>query len=162
MPSVWVCPPKLLARRVMRSTPPNCALMTCWMKSTASATSHLKRVNAPMTRSTNLTAGPLEGTQMKVTLDDAYRPATVEVELGGPRSFGMCVLTEHIAEGQRIERYSLAARVDGDWQTIADGTTIGHKKIDRFAPVTGDAVRLRVEASRGRPMIRALSLFAGA
>lgn len=40
-------------------------------------------VNAPMTRSTNLTAGPLEGTQMKLTLDDAYRPATVEVEYGG-------------------------------------------------------------------------------
>ncbi len=96
------------------------------------------------------------------TPEDDAMPATVEVEIGGPRSFGMCVLTEHIAEGQRIERYSLAARVDGDWQTIADGTTIGHKKIDRFAPVTGDAVRLRVEASRGRPMIRALSLFAGA
>ena len=40
-------------------------------------------VNAPMTRSTNLTAGPLEGTQMKVTLDDASRPAKVEVEHGG-------------------------------------------------------------------------------
>lgn len=40
-------------------------------------------VNAPMTRSTNLTAGPLEGTEMKVTLDDRRRPAKVEVTFGG-------------------------------------------------------------------------------
>jgi hypothetical protein len=39
--------------------------------------------NGEVTRSTNLTAGPLEGTQMKVTLDDAYRPAKVEVEHRG-------------------------------------------------------------------------------
>jgi hypothetical protein len=40
-------------------------------------------VNAPMTRSTNLTAGELEGTPVTVTLDANYRPATVEVEHRG-------------------------------------------------------------------------------
>ncbi|MDA1186129.1 MAG: hypothetical protein O2930_16010, partial [Acidobacteria bacterium] len=40
-------------------------------------------VNGGMTESTNLTAGPLEGTQMKVTLDDRRRPARVEVTYGG-------------------------------------------------------------------------------
>ena len=40
-------------------------------------------VNGGMTETTNLTAGPLEGTEMTITLDDRYRPATVEAEYGG-------------------------------------------------------------------------------
>ena len=93
---------------------------------------------------------------------DEATPVSVAVELAGARSFCMCVLKEHIAEGQRVERYSLAARVEGEWRTVFEGTTVGHKKIDRFETVRADAVRLRVEASRARPMIQSLALFAKA
>lgn len=92
-------------------------------------------------------------------LDDAL-PARVQVDFTTPLSIAVCAVKEHIAEGQRVERYVLSARVGGEWRTLVEGTTIGHKKIDRFEPVDADAVELRIEASRGRPMIRSLSLYA--
>ncbi|MEO2006048.1 MAG: alpha-L-fucosidase [Candidatus Poribacteria bacterium] len=91
--------------------------------------------------------------------DDAL-PASVRLDLPSTREIAACVLKEHIAEGQRVERYTLSGRVAGEWITLGEGTTIGHKKIDRVEPVAIDAVELCIEASRGTPMIRALSLHA--
>jgi alpha-L-fucosidase len=87
-------------------------------------------------------------------------PASVRLDLPSTREIAACVLKEHIAEGQRVERYTLLGCVAGEWVVLTEGTTIGHKKIDRFEAVAIDAVELRIEASRGVPMIRALSLHA--
>ncbi len=89
-------------------------------------------------------------------------PATRVVQLREARSVSACALAEHIAEGQRVESYRVDALVDGEWVALCVGTTIGHKKIDRFDAVTTDAVRLTIEASRGAPMVQSLSLYAPA
>lgn len=81
-------------------------------------------VNAPMTRSTNPTAGPLEGTQMKVTLDDAYRPATVEVEHGGSQIVntysGYADLNESDYQADIFLPANVMQTIDG--QTVLDLT----------------------------------------
>jgi alpha-L-fucosidase len=43
--------------------------------------------------------------------------------------------------------------VDGAWVTCAAGTTIGHKRLERFAPVTTTRVRLVVESTLSRPRV---------
>lgn len=59
------------------------------------------------------------------------------------------VLGEDISRGQHVEEFRVEALIDGEWQPIADGTTIGHKRILTFPAVTPEALRLNIVSSRG-------------
>ncbi|MFD5737132.1 alpha-L-fucosidase [Streptomyces sioyaensis] len=68
----------------------------------------------------------------------------------GPWTFDRIGLAEDIRYGQRVERFTVEARIGGTWTAIADGTTIGHRRILALPrPVTADAVRVAVRESRG-------------
>ncbi|MFG2861264.1 alpha-L-fucosidase [Streptomyces sioyaensis] len=68
----------------------------------------------------------------------------------GPWTFDRIGLAEDIRYGQRVERFTVEARTGGTWTAIADGTTIGHRRILALPrPVTADAVRVTVRESRG-------------
>jgi alpha-L-fucosidase len=90
---------------------------------------------------------------------DEVRKAELSVELGAQESFDRLRLQEYIALGQRVERFAVDARVDGQWQEIATGTTIGVRRILRFPRVVGDAVRLRITSSRACPTISTLEVY---
>ena len=47
----------------------------------------------------------------------------------------------------------------GAWKTVAQAEAIGHMKIDRFAPVTTNKVRLNILSSTGTAHIRNFKLF---
>ena len=91
--------------------------------------------------------------------DDEVRTAELVVDLGAPGELNRVRVQEHIPLGQRIESFALDARVQGAWQEIATGTTIGPRRILRTATVTADAVRLRVTASRACPTISTLEVY---
>ena len=88
-------------------------------------------------------------------------PTSQEIDLGRPMRFGISTVQEQIAEGQRVEEYRIEALTDQGWTAIVKGTTIGHKKLDRFAPVTASKVRLIMTKSQATPMIRSFGLFRG-
>jgi alpha-L-fucosidase len=85
--------------------------------------------------------------------------AVLEFDLGRPVTFNRALLQEMIAVGQRIESYTLDAWHDGAWKEITRGTTVGHKKLDRFGAVTTQRVRLRITGARGLPTLRAFGLY---
>ena len=85
--------------------------------------------------------------------------ATLEVDLGAPRTFNVSMLQEQIALGQRVEEYVLEAWDGAAWEPFARGTTIGHKKLDRFPEVTARRVRVVIRRSRANPTLRRLGLF---
>ena len=91
--------------------------------------------------------------------DEGTTAATLEIDLGKPTAFNRSMVQEHIALGQRVERYAVEAWDGKAWRTVATGTTIGHKKLDRFADVTATRVRLRILGSRAAPAIRAVGLY---
>ncbi|HEX2973162.1 MAG TPA: polysaccharide lyase family protein, partial [Tepidisphaeraceae bacterium] len=64
-----------------------------------------------------------------------------------------------IALGQRVESYAVQYWDGRAWQTASKGTTIGHKKLDRFEPVTAQRVRLVVEKALACPTISAFGLY---
>jgi len=84
---------------------------------------------------------------------------TLEVDLKRPTTVNIVATQEFIAEGQHIEAYCVDALVNGSWQEVHRGTTVGHKKLDRIAPVTATRFRLRVLASREVPRIRSFGLY---
>jgi alpha-L-fucosidase len=72
-----------------------------------------------------------------------------EAARGDSVTVSIADLREDITHGQAAARYRLEGRVDGAWRVLSRGTTIGHRKLDRFAPVTITATRLRVEETVG-------------
>jgi len=85
--------------------------------------------------------------------------ATIEIDLGEPTTFNVSMLQEHITLGQRVEEYALEAWDGKGWRPFARGTTIGHKKLDRFPEVTARRVRIIIRRSRANPTLRAFGLF---
>ncbi|MFE4720488.1 hypothetical protein ACFRLW_29535 [Streptomyces sp. NPDC056728] len=70
----------------------------------------------------------------------------------GTRTFDRVTVREDIRRGQRVEEFAVEAEIDGTWQQIAIGTTIGYRRIlPLAAPVTATEVRVKVLASRARP-----------
>ena len=47
------------------------------------------------------------------------------------------------------------------WKNVYSGTTIGHKKIGIFLPVSAQHVRLNILSSSSTPRIRKFQLFDG-
>ncbi len=68
------------------------------------------------------------------------------------------VLQEAIqTHGQRIENHALDAWVNNKWEKVAEGTTIGYKRILRFADVTTNKLRVRIIEARSRPSLSKVS-----
>ncbi len=82
----------------------------------------------------------------------------IEIRTEVPMTINRLVLQEAIAtHGERVEEHLLEAWVDGDWQSLARATNIGHKRILRFPPVTSDRFRLNITASRAIPALANIS-----
>ena len=76
------------------------------------------------------------------------------------RSFSHIVLQECLDVGQRVERFCVDTWTGSTWQTIAEGTTIGYKRILKVHPVETKRVRLRILQMRLPPAMVRFSLFA--
>jgi alpha-L-fucosidase len=79
-----------------------------------------------------------------------------------PRPVGIVRLEEMITRGQVVAAYSVSGeRPDGTWQELSTGTTIGHAKLDRFAPVTVRRIMLSIRDAAAEPGAVAIRAYAG-
>src|SRR5690606_6630283 len=90
--------------------------------------------------------------------EPSVHTGTVELALSEAVRCSVVCMEEAIAHGQVVERYRIDARISGAWREVARGTTIGHRKLDRIAPVTTDRIRLTIERALDVPRIARLSL----
>ncbi|HEY3282906.1 MAG TPA: alpha-L-fucosidase [Armatimonadota bacterium] len=91
--------------------------------------------------------------------DDGVTTGWLEVDLGKPTQFNVSCLQEAIALGQRVSAYHLEYLDGSAWKTLASGTTIGHKKLDRFPTVTAQKVRVSIDAARACPTLSSFGLY---
>jgi len=93
-------------------------------------------------------------------VDDDVRDAQLVIFLAsGKRCVDRVVIAEPIALGQRIEHFTIDAHVGGAWKQVASGTTVGRKRIVKFAPIEADAFALHVEKARACPLVASFSVF---
>ncbi|MFA7230859.1 MAG: alpha-L-fucosidase [Victivallaceae bacterium] len=85
--------------------------------------------------------------------------ATIELDLGVQKTFNCVMLQEHIQSGQRIEKYSVHAQIDGQWQPLTSGFTVGYKEMQRFEKVTTSRVKLEIHESRYSPTLSNFALY---
>lgn len=70
------------------------------------------------------------------------------------------ILKEDLDFSQRIENFKIQySSVDGIWQTLYTGTTVGYKQICIFRPVNVRALKLIITACRKKPMLKSLEVF---
>ena len=94
---------------------------------------------------------------------DGTKAAMVEVELDAAKPFDRVVLAEPTWLGQRVRRFriSVPATPDDnhrDWTVIAEGTTIGHKRIVRVPETKAKYLRVEILDARACPCLTTLSV----
>ena len=91
--------------------------------------------------------------------DDAVTSGNLELDLGSTQKIKYILLQEYIRSGQRVKSFQVEAWVNDSWKKIAEGTTIGYKRILRVDPVETSKVRVVIADSKASPMITAVELY---
>jgi alpha-L-fucosidase len=87
-------------------------------------------------------------------------PGVLQLDLGGPRDIAHVVLEEDIAKGQHVLKYGVDAALSGAWKTVAEGQSIGRKRIERFEPpIIAGGIRLRIVQANAIPSISAVAVY---
>jgi alpha-L-fucosidase len=73
--------------------------------------------------------------------------------------FDTFLISEDISKGQRVEGFTVEVLTDGEWNKIAEGTTIGYKRLLRFQPVKADRIRVTITSTRNTANISSVGLF---
>ena len=94
------------------------------------------------------------------TVNDGTATGTLQLDLGGEKTFDVVSIEEAIAFGQRIKEFRVEYSVNGsDWKVFDQGTTIGAKRLCRKAPVTADKLRITVTTSGAVPMLSEVGVY---
>lgn len=91
--------------------------------------------------------------------DDEVLEASVTIDFKKEISFNRFLVQEYIALGQRVKEFTLEAEVNGQWELIANHTTIGYKRILRFEKRTATKIRFTIKDAKGCPLISNIEVF---
>lgn len=69
------------------------------------------------------------------------------------------VVSEDITKGQRVEQFAVEGFINGEWKTLASGTTIGYKRILTFPDMKPEKIRINVKGSRGEANIKGVKAY---
>jgi alpha-L-fucosidase len=74
-------------------------------------------------------------------------------------TFNRIVLQEPIQLGQRIASFRIEAWTNGAWTSIAEGTTVGYKRILSVPLTSSDRIRVTVLDGRGTPLLAEVGVY---
>ena len=86
-------------------------------------------------------------------------PEVMEFMWPEETTFDIIELSEYISKGQRVEQFQVEAWLNGNWERVASGTTIGYKRLFKIAPIKTNRVRLVIEQARYHALISSFRLF---
>jgi len=89
----------------------------------------------------------------EITYPASTHPGEVLVTSDAPVTLTRLIICEDIRQSQRVEAFTVDAEVDGTWQQIYAGTTIGFKKICTFDRVQARRWRITITQCRHVPVI---------
>ena len=90
----------------------------------------------------------------------AQKAFFLDVNLPQMRTFDIVELREDISRGQRISSFIVQVDEDGAaWKTVAEGTTIGYKRLLRIPESHSRHIRIVITGTYARPLIDGVSLY---
>ena len=69
------------------------------------------------------------------------------------------MIQEDISKGQRIESFLVEAYKDSSWIHMAEGTTVGYKRLVRFSDTRPERIRVTIRSARRVANVAAVGLF---
>lgn len=91
--------------------------------------------------------------------DDGITTGTLTLEFKNKTQVSYVLLQEPIQLGQRVKAFSIEARQGDDWVVVAEGTTIGYKRILKIDPVETSALRINITDSKACPLISEVGVY---
>lgn len=86
------------------------------------------------------------GKKTKAVENEKDRKLTsIEIDLEGKKTISLLVLQENIRSGQHVTSFKVFADKNGSWTPLTEGTTIGYKRILRFAKIETNKVKVEIE-----------------
>jgi alpha-L-fucosidase len=85
--------------------------------------------------------------------DDTITSEYFQIDLDEAKIIGYIVLQEYIRLGQRVKGFTVEVLTDKGWERVADGSTIGYKRILKVNPVKARSIRINITDSRACPLI---------
>jgi len=83
----------------------------------------------------------------------------IKLKIPGKQKINQIVVTEDISKGERVRKFILEGKTKKGWNTIFEGSCIGHKFIHRFDEMEVSTVRLNILESKGEPQILNISVY---
>ncbi|HRH46584.1 MAG TPA: discoidin domain-containing protein, partial [Pyrinomonadaceae bacterium] len=93
--------------------------------------------------------------------DDGVTKASLTLDFGRETEFNQVLLQENIALGQRVKKFSIQIWNGQGFETVAQATTIGYKRIIRFPKVKTDKLKVVIEDSKACPTLSTLEVYKG-
>lgn len=91
--------------------------------------------------------------------DDGVTRAWIEIDFGREIEFNRFLVQEKIALGQRVKRFSVRIWNEKNYETIAQQTTVGYKRILRFPVVRTRKLQLIIEEAKASPTITNVEIY---
>jgi alpha-L-fucosidase len=116
-----------------------------------------KKVTASATRKSDHQAKPSNITDGNYktywTTNDNESTSWFEVDFGKQTDVNCILLQEQLEFGQRVKKFTIEAETGKNYTLLAEGTTIGYKRILRFPTVKVQKVRVKIIESKACPVI---------
>ncbi len=93
------------------------------------------------------------------TTDDNVTNGSLEITLPKVLPVKYVLLQEYIKLGQRVKSFTIEAWQDNQWKQVAEGTTIGYKRILKLDGVNTNRIRVNVADSKACPVISNVQIF---
>jgi alpha-L-fucosidase len=91
--------------------------------------------------------------------DDDVTTASIEINLASESVVKYIILQEYIRLGQRVKSFNVEAWIGNKWQRLAEGTTIGYKRILKTGPTRARKIRVNITASKACPVISNVEVY---
>lgn len=96
--------------------------------------------------------------------EDSYWQApdltpVIEIDFKKELTFNRLMLRENIWEGQRVKSFKAEVCHEGEWEVIAEQTTIGNKRILRLPEITASRLRISITGALAAPQISEIQIF---
>jgi alpha-L-fucosidase len=85
--------------------------------------------------------------------------STLEINFAKPITFDHALIMERLANGQHVQSFRIEVWDGTVWKSVASDHSIGHKRIESFAPQTASRVRLNILSSTDAAEISEFQLF---
>jgi alpha-L-fucosidase len=91
--------------------------------------------------------------------DDEVTKAYLEIDLQQMYKVSYVVVQEYIRLGQRVKNFNVEVWKDNAWIQVAQGTTIGYKRIAVLEPVETSKIRVNINDAKACPLISNVEVY---